>query len=134
VAIYRLFFHPLNEFPGPRLARITTLYKTYYEVVKGGELLQKIRELHAVYGESDLTLFKFYAASPNLLVEGPVIRIGPNEVGSTPTNEPTCVDDWNSFTSVITRPTMRFIRLNLDSPKIQLSTAALMPVIRLSAP
>ena len=53
VAIYRLFFHPLSGFPGPRLARITTLYKTYYEVVKGGELLQKIRELHAVYGERD---------------------------------------------------------------------------------
>jgi len=53
VAIYRLFFHPLSGFPGPRLAQITTLYKTYYEVVKGGELLQKIRELHAVYGERD---------------------------------------------------------------------------------
>jgi hypothetical protein len=53
LAIYRLFFHPLNGFPGPRLARITTLYKTYYEVVKGGELLQKIRELHEVYGEKD---------------------------------------------------------------------------------
>ena len=51
VAIYRLVFHPLSGFPGPRLASITTLYKTYYDVFKGGELLQRIRELHVIYGE-----------------------------------------------------------------------------------
>jgi len=42
------------------LAAITSLYKTYYEVFKGGELLQHLIELHAVYG--------------------PVIRIAPNEL------------------------------------------------------
>jgi hypothetical protein len=53
VVIYRLVFHPLSGFPGPRLARMTTFYKTYYEVVKGGELLRRTRELHGIYGEQD---------------------------------------------------------------------------------
>lgn len=57
---YRLFLHRLRVFPGPCLAAITSLYKTYYEVFKGGELLQHLIELHAIYG--------------------PVIRIAPNEL------------------------------------------------------
>ncbi|KNZ73850.1 Trichodiene oxygenase [Termitomyces sp. J132] len=59
-AIHRLFFHPLRRFPGPRLAAITPLYKIYYEVYRGGELLQCLIELHKIYGN--------------------VIRIAPNEV------------------------------------------------------
>ena len=50
VAIHRLFFHPLSGFPGPWLAGITSLYKTYYDVFKGGEMLQKTHELHSIYG------------------------------------------------------------------------------------
>ncbi|KAG6855015.1 hypothetical protein C0991_005944 [Blastosporella zonata] len=41
-SIRRLFFHPLRGFPGPSLAAITPLYKTYYEVFRGGELLQHL--------------------------------------------------------------------------------------------
>ena len=48
--IRRLFLHRLRGFPGPKLAAITSLYKTYYELFKGGELLQHLIELHAVYG------------------------------------------------------------------------------------
>ncbi|KAF8165173.1 cytochrome P450 [Crassisporium funariophilum] len=60
IVIRRIFFHPLSGFPGPRLAALTSFYKTYYEVLKGGELLQKIHELHAAHG--------------------PIIRIAPNEL------------------------------------------------------
>ncbi|KDR83561.1 hypothetical protein GALMADRAFT_55853 [Galerina marginata CBS 339.88] len=58
--VQRLFFHPLSSFPGPRLAAASSLYKTYYEVMKGGELLERIHHLHSIHG--------------------PVIRIGPNEL------------------------------------------------------
>lgn len=47
----RLVYHPLRRFPGPKLAALTTLYKGYYELVRGGELLQHLVELHAIYGE-----------------------------------------------------------------------------------
>ena len=50
--IQRLFFHPLSAFPGPRLAAATTFYKMYFEVIKGGELLGKIHQLHVLYGGS----------------------------------------------------------------------------------
>lgn len=50
VTVQRLFLHRLRGFPGPKLAAITSLYKAYYEVFKGGELLQHLVELHAIYG------------------------------------------------------------------------------------
>jgi hypothetical protein len=50
IAIRRLCFHKLRKFPGPKLAAFTSLYKTYYEVCKGGELLQHLVALHAKYG------------------------------------------------------------------------------------
>jgi hypothetical protein len=50
VFVYRLFFHPLASFPGPRLAAVTSLYQIYYDVCKGGEFLHHIKGLHEVYG------------------------------------------------------------------------------------
>lgn len=52
IIIRRLFFHPLSAFPGPRLAAATTFYKMYFEVIKGGELLGRIHQLHVLYGGS----------------------------------------------------------------------------------
>ncbi|KAK0450466.1 cytochrome P450 [Desarmillaria tabescens] len=60
LAIYRLLFHPLKSFPGPRLAALTGWYQTYYEVFCDGLFVQKLEELHKLYG--------------------PVIRINPNEL------------------------------------------------------
>ena len=51
LAIRQIFYHPLSKFPGPRLAALTPLYKTYYEVFRGGELLRRIQELHNMHGE-----------------------------------------------------------------------------------
>ncbi|KAK5988013.1 Cytochrome P450 monooxygenase hepH [Cladobotryum mycophilum] len=62
VIVYRLFFHPLAKFPGPRLAAATRWYEAYYELFhKGGsQFAPKIRELHSQYG--------------------PIIRITPDEI------------------------------------------------------
>ena len=51
LAVRQIFYHPLSKFPGPRLAAVTPLYKTYYEVFRGGELLRRIQELHKMHGE-----------------------------------------------------------------------------------
>ncbi|KAI3614033.1 benzoate 4-monooxygenase cytochrome p450 [Moniliophthora roreri] len=58
VVVYRLLLHPLRNFPGPKLAAVTEYYQAYFDIVKGGELLNHLRELHGEYR--------------------PVIRIGPN--------------------------------------------------------
>ncbi|KAK4169784.1 putative cytochrome P450 [Cladorrhinum sp. PSN259] len=33
IIVYRLYFHPLSSFPGPRLAAITSLYEWYYAIL-----------------------------------------------------------------------------------------------------
>ncbi|KAK0436273.1 cytochrome P450 [Armillaria borealis] len=60
LAVYRLLLHPLKSFPGPRLAALTGWYQTYYEVFCDGLFVQKLEELHKLYG--------------------PVVRINPNEL------------------------------------------------------
>ncbi|KAF2262689.1 cytochrome P450 [Lojkania enalia] len=57
--IYRLYFHPLAKFPGPKLAAATTLYNAYYDILAPG-LVKMLPELHRKYGT--------------------IIRIQPNEV------------------------------------------------------
>jgi len=48
--VYRLYFHPLSKFPGPRLAAATLWYEAYYDVIKQGQYTFKIKELHKQYG------------------------------------------------------------------------------------
>lgn len=49
-AIYRLFLSPLARIPGPKLAALTSWYEFYYDVIKPGKYVWKIKDLHEEYG------------------------------------------------------------------------------------
>jgi hypothetical protein len=50
LAIYRLYFHPLSRFPGPKLAAITSWYEFYYDVILDGNFYFHKKKLHQKYG------------------------------------------------------------------------------------
>lgn len=58
LVVYRLFFNPLNRFPGPVLARVTKLYHVYLNADLLGH--HELEKLHQQYG--------------------PYVRIGPNDL------------------------------------------------------
>jgi hypothetical protein len=51
LVVYRLFFHPLSNVPGPRLAAITYWYEGYFDAYLLGQFGFKIEELHQKYGK-----------------------------------------------------------------------------------
>ncbi|KAH6881768.1 cytochrome P450 [Alternaria rosae] len=57
---YRLYYHPLSRFPGPRIAAATSWYEGYYEIVHKGQYSRQISKLHDVYG--------------------PIVRVTPDEL------------------------------------------------------
>lgn len=57
---YNVFFHPLRNFPGPKMAGATSLWRTYKEVIKKETLAPELFELHKRYGD--------------------IVRIAPNEL------------------------------------------------------
>lgn len=48
---YRLWLHPLADFPGPKLAASTFWYQFYYDAIRQGEYMLRIRDMHAKYGK-----------------------------------------------------------------------------------
>ncbi|KAI1620452.1 putative cytochrome P450 [Exophiala viscosa] len=60
LAIYRLYFHPLAKFPGPKIAALTGWYEFYHDIIHKGCFIWKLKELHDKYG--------------------PIIRISPYEL------------------------------------------------------
>lgn len=54
LAVYRLCFHPLGKFPGPKLAAVTSWYEAYYEIALSGQYSKQISLLHDKYGTSRL--------------------------------------------------------------------------------
>ncbi|MCJ1321263.1 hypothetical protein MMC15_006607 [Xylographa vitiligo] len=60
LVVYRLYLSPISKFPGPKLAALTLWYEFYYDVVRGGQYIFHVRELHKKYG--------------------PIIRVNPYEL------------------------------------------------------
>ena len=50
LALYRISFHPLARYPGPKLAASSYWYEYYYDVTKRGRYIWKIMDLHKQYG------------------------------------------------------------------------------------
>src|ERR1700761_4503937 len=50
--VYRLYFHPLAKFPGPKLAALTRWYEFYHDIIHQGCFIWKLQELHNQYGIS----------------------------------------------------------------------------------
>ncbi|KAL2831417.1 cytochrome P450 [Aspergillus cavernicola] len=60
LAFYRLFFHPLTGFPGPKYAALSRWHECYYDVYLKGKFIFWIEEQHKRYG--------------------PIVRIAPDEL------------------------------------------------------
>jgi cytochrome P450 len=58
--VYRLYFHPLAAFPGPKLTAMTRLYEFYYHGLRPSEFPEQINRMHRKYG--------------------PIVRISPEEL------------------------------------------------------
>lgn len=51
--IYNVYFHPLSQFPGPKLAGASCWYEAFFDLVvrPGGQYMHQIDRLHEEYGE-----------------------------------------------------------------------------------
>jgi hypothetical protein len=77
ISLYRVFFHPLSKYPGPKLAAATVWYQAYYDVWMGGELAHQVKKLHKKYGKLLENLSLAFKLTHG---EGQIVRVGPNEV------------------------------------------------------
>ena len=56
--IYRVIFHPLAAFPGPKLAALTFKYEYYYDGLKDGRFTEQISRMHDKYGQKYLPIYR----------------------------------------------------------------------------
>ena len=50
-ALYRLYFSPLAAIPGPAAAALTHVYSMYHDIVRGGQYIWEVDEMHKRYGQ-----------------------------------------------------------------------------------
>ncbi|KAH8893094.1 cytochrome P450 [Thozetella sp. PMI_491] len=60
IAVKRIYFSPLSNIPGPKLAAATLWYEFYWDVIQPGLMMWRIQDMHRKYG--------------------PIVRINPYEV------------------------------------------------------
>ncbi|KAF2842833.1 putative cytochrome P450 [Patellaria atrata CBS 101060] len=104
--IYRLFFHPLAKFPGPKLAALSVWYEGYYDVVGKGKYIFHVKKLHEIYG--------------------PIVRIGPNELHILDHeyydrlyNQTNRLDKYDYFYSMLGNPTALFGTIRADVHRLR---------------
>jgi cytochrome P450 len=76
--VYRIYFHPLSRFPGPKLARLSDLWTVYYSI-KGQSHL-KAFEAHQKHGTESLYSSERDFWSSNDQNIGSIVRFGPNKL------------------------------------------------------
>ncbi|OJJ50966.1 hypothetical protein ASPZODRAFT_56920 [Penicilliopsis zonata CBS 506.65] len=69
LVFYRLYLSPLANVPGPKIAAATSLYHFYHDVIRDGQYVWVVRDMHKQYG--------------------PVVRIRPDEIH---VNDPNAID------------------------------------------
>lgn len=52
LAIIRLYFSPIADFPGPKLAAVSGWYEFYYDFWKSGKYIYRIKSMHEKYGKT----------------------------------------------------------------------------------
>ncbi|KAJ5570099.1 Cytochrome P450 [Penicillium hispanicum] len=94
IILYRLYFHPLSHFPGPKLAAATTLYRAYYQMIRDGDHVAQWTRLHEKYGSRNPSTFSHSQANDvkALLSESPRTLYCPDKFQSTlPNNHADCL-------------------------------------------
>jgi len=56
ILIYRLYFHPLSRFPGPKIAAATKWYEAYHDLRpdRPGTFYKIMQQMHSTYGSAHL--------------------------------------------------------------------------------
>lgn len=74
--IYRLTWHPLAKFPGPKLAAASNLYGAFFDLASDTSYVKTFPALHDTYGECQ----SLVTHEPTLIGSGPIVRAWPNEL------------------------------------------------------
>ncbi|CAG9997061.1 unnamed protein product [Clonostachys byssicola] len=100
-AIYRLYLSPLAKIPGPKIAALTTWYCAYHDIIRGGQYIWVVEEMHRKYGPIVRTMpgvvhvndpafiEKLYTLAPNVRRERgwPVLNMFGNDKAMLPTRD-----------------------------------------------
>ena len=117
VVIYRLYLHPLANFPGPKLAAATLWYEFYYDVNKKGSYIWKVKELHEQYG---IHLPYFHSLRTfSYISSGPIVRISPRALH---VNDPDFYDIYSGRVGE-KRDKYQWALTHFNTPEAMLATA-----------